>query len=63
VLSLPPDIGELKLRIAASDETIDGDMLETVWDALDCRLDIVESPVELILSKSAMLNFQSLSFK
>jgi hypothetical protein len=51
---LPLDIGELKLRIDASVETTDGDMLETVWDGLDCGLDIVESLMELISSNFSL---------
>jgi hypothetical protein len=37
---LPQDIDELKLRITAAIETIDRNMLESVWDEMDYRLEI-----------------------
>jgi hypothetical protein len=37
---LPLDIDELKLTVTAAVEAIDRNMLESVWDELDYRLDI-----------------------
>jgi len=37
---LPPRIPELKVRIRTAIETITADMLETVWDEPDYRVDV-----------------------
>jgi len=37
---LPASIPELKLRIRTAVETITADMLQTVWDELDYRVDV-----------------------
>ena len=39
VLPLPASIPELKVRIRTSIETITADMLQTVWNELDYRVD------------------------
>jgi len=40
VPSLPAIIPELKVRIRTDTETITADMLQTVWNALDYRVDV-----------------------
>ena len=40
VPSLPASIPELKARIRTAIETITADMLRTVWNELDCRVDV-----------------------
>ena len=40
VLPLPASIPELKVRIKTTIETITADMLQTVWNELDCRVDV-----------------------
>ena len=40
VLPLPASIPELKVRIRAAIETITDDMLQTVWNELDYRVDV-----------------------
>ena len=37
---LPASIPELKVRIRTAIETITADMLQTVWNELDCRVDV-----------------------
>ena len=37
---LPASIPELKVRIRTATETITADMLQTVWNELDCRVDV-----------------------
>ena len=37
---LPPSIPELKVRIRTAIETITTDMLQTVWNELDYRVDV-----------------------
>ena len=37
---LPPSILELKVRIRTAVETITADMLQTVWNELDYRVDV-----------------------
>ena len=37
---LPTSIPELKLRIRTATETITADMLQTVWNELDYRVDV-----------------------
>jgi hypothetical protein len=37
---LPASIPELKVRIRTVIETITVDMLQTVWNELDCRVDV-----------------------
>ena len=39
-LLFPPSIPELKVRIRTAIETITADMLQTVWNELDYRVDI-----------------------
>ena len=39
-LLLPPSIPELKVRIRTATETITADMLQTVWNELDYRVDV-----------------------
>jgi hypothetical protein len=36
----PASISELKVRIRTAIETITADMLQTVWNELDCRVDV-----------------------
>jgi hypothetical protein len=38
--TVPLDVDEIKLRIAAAIRTIDRNMLQRVWDEPDYRLDI-----------------------
>jgi len=38
--SCPASIPELKVRIRTAIETITADMLHTVWNELDCRVDV-----------------------
>ena len=40
VPSLPASIPELKVRIRTAIETITADMLQTVWNELDYRVDV-----------------------
>ena len=40
VPALPASIPELKVRIRTAIETITADMLQTVWNELDCRVDV-----------------------
>jgi len=40
VPSLPASIPELKVRIRIAIETITADMLQTVWNELDYRVDV-----------------------
>ena len=40
VPSLPASIPELKVRIRTAVQTITADMLQTVWNELDCRVDV-----------------------
>jgi len=40
VLPLPPSIPEVKVRIRTAIETITADMLQTVWNELDYRVDV-----------------------
>ena len=40
VTSLPESIPELKVRIRTAIETITADMLQTVWNELDYRVDV-----------------------
>ena len=40
VLPLPESIPELKVRIRTAIETITADMLQTVWNELDYRVDV-----------------------
>jgi len=40
VPSLPSSIPELKVRIRTANETITADMLQTVWNELDYRVDV-----------------------
>jgi hypothetical protein len=40
VTPLPPSIPELKVRIRTAIETITADMLQTVWNELDYRIDV-----------------------
>ena len=40
---LPASIPELKVRIRIAIETITADMLQTVWNELDYRVDVLES--------------------
>ena len=37
---LPPCITELKVRIRTAIETVTADMLQTVWNELDYRVDV-----------------------
>ena len=37
---IPASIPELKVRIRTAIETITADMLQTVWNELDCRVDV-----------------------
>ena len=37
---LPASIPELKVRIRTANETITADMLQTVWNELDYRVDV-----------------------
>ena len=37
---LPASIPELKVRIRTANETITADILQTVWDELDYRVDV-----------------------
>ena len=37
---LPASLPELKVRISTATETITADMLQTVWNELDCRVDV-----------------------
>jgi hypothetical protein len=37
---VPASIPELKVRIRTAIETITVDMLQTVWNELDCRVDV-----------------------
>ena len=37
---LPASIAELKVRIRTATETITADMLQTVWNELDYRVDV-----------------------
>ena len=37
---LPASIPELKVRIRTAIQTITADMLQTVWNELDCRVDV-----------------------
>ena len=39
-LLFPPNIPELKVRIRTAIETITADMLQTVWNELDYRVDV-----------------------
>jgi len=39
-LLFPPSIPELKVRIRIAIETITADMLQTVWNELDYRVDV-----------------------
>ena len=39
-LLFPPSIPELKVRIRTAIETITADVLQTVWNELDCRVDV-----------------------
>ena len=39
-LLFPPNIPELKVRIRTATETITADMLQTVWNELDYRVDV-----------------------
>jgi len=40
VPALPSSIPELKIRIRTATETITADMLQTVWNELDYRVDV-----------------------
>ena len=40
VPSLPANIPELKVRIRTAIETITADMLQTIWNELDYRVDV-----------------------
>ena len=40
---LPASIPEWKVRIRTAIETITADMLQTVWNELDYRVDVLES--------------------
>ena len=40
VAPLPASIPELKVRIRTANETITADMLQTVWNELDYRVDV-----------------------
>jgi len=40
VPTLPQSILELKVRTRTATETITTDMLQTVWNELDCRVDV-----------------------
>ena len=39
-LLFPPSIPELKVRVRTAIETITADMLQTVWNELDYRVDV-----------------------
>ena len=39
-LLFPPSIPELKVQIRTAIETITADMLQTVWNELDYRVDV-----------------------
>ena len=39
-LLFPPSVPELKVQIRTAIETITADMLQTVWNKLDCRVDV-----------------------
>ena len=40
VLPLPTSVPEMKVRIRTATETITADMLQTVWNELDYRVDV-----------------------
>jgi hypothetical protein len=40
VLPLPTSVPEMKVRIRTATETITADMIQTVWNELDYRVDV-----------------------